>query len=358
MIKDLPALTAVRYVAALGVVLYHFGRQLDVPVWLGRAMANGFMGMPFFFILSGFVLVYSSQGRTVDLRDFLVRRLARIYPVYLFAWVLTAIAKLLSDMSGAHFAKIAVAFGSSSLLLVQAWIPGAAKHWNWPGWSLSCEVFFYVMFPLVYARLSQLSNRMLAALAVMLTVLSALKFYVVSVYAKTTLFRATLLHASLGEYLDQLPALAIVVFLLGATLGQLYLRGLRVPPGFALPAAAAIVGLFLSHEPLLGLPPSAWLPPLFCVLILALAEASYKPPALAMLLGHASYSIYILQFPLHDLLYPMGAAKPTIFGVVGFMVILTACSIATYLYIELPAARWIKQRRATRSALSPSVQSG
>jgi peptidoglycan/LPS O-acetylase OafA/YrhL len=344
-------------VAASGVVLYHYGRQLDVPAWLGRAMANGYLGMPFFFILSGFVLVYASQGRTLPMRDFLVRRFARIYPVYLFAWLLTGVAKLLTEMNGAHLAKVAVAFGGSSLLLVQAWIPGAAKHWNWPGWSLSCEVFFYLMFPFVYARLSQLSTRMLALLAAVLTALSAVKFYVVSIYAKTTVFKATLLHASLGEYLDQLPALAIVVFLLGATLGQLYVRGVRVPPGFALPTAAAICGLFVSDESVLGLPPSAWLPPLFCVMILALADLRYRPPAFATLLGHASYSIYILQFPLHDLLNPMGAANATVLGVAGFMVILTACSIASYLWIEQPAAKWIKQA-ATRSPLAPSVQPG
>ncbi|MBL8267818.1 acyltransferase family protein [Steroidobacter sp.] len=356
MIRDLSALTAMRYFAALGVVLYHYGRQLDVAPWLKHAIANGFMGMPFFFILSGFVLVYASQGRTIGVRDFLARRFARLYPVYAFAWALTGITKIAVATSGAQLAKTTVVFGGSSLLLVQAWIPGAAKHWNWPAWSLSCEVFFYAMFPFVYLSLSRLSTRMLAVLAGVLTALSALKFYVVAMYAKTTIFRGTLLHTSMGEYLDQLPVLAIIVFLLGATLGHLYVRGVRVPTSFALPTAVAIAALFVSNGTVLGLPPSAWLPPLFCVMILALADMTYELPPFALLLGNASYSMYILQFPLHDLLYPT-VAQPTILGLIGFMVLLTACSIATFLYIEQPAARWIK-RGVIRRPLQTSVQPG
>lgn len=351
MKTDLPALTAVRYLAAIGVVLHHYGQQIGAPTWLHNTFVNGYLGVPFFFMLSGFILVYSSHGRTMNTRDFLVRRVARIYPVYVFAWVLAGVAKIAADMDPVYVAKSGATLGGASLLLLQAWIPGVAKHWNWPGWSLSCEAFFYLMFPLVYAYLSRLSTRMLAILAAVLTALAAVKACLVQLYAKTTILKGSPLQTSLGEYLDQLPPLAIVVFLLGAVIGHLYVRGVRVHSGFAWPTSGAIAGFLMMDGAVLELPLAAWLTPMFGLLILALANMPYRLPAFTILLGQASYAMYIIQFPLHHLLYPTGPKAPTSLYLAGFIVFLTLCSIATYLYIERPMERWIK-RRAARSAMA------
>ena len=85
--RDLPALTIVRFFAALVVALSHyalFGLR-ESPVWLRNIVSSGYLGVPFFFILSGFVLVYASDGAPLDKWQFWVRRAARIYPIYLLA---------------------------------------------------------------------------------------------------------------------------------------------------------------------------------------------------------------------------------------------------------------------------------
>ncbi len=104
----------------------------------------GFMGVSFFFVLSGFVLVYTYAGRPLNLPKFLRARFARIYPAYAFSLIVTA-----------PFFFEAVKIKAASLALVstlvvtllQAWFPQAALAWNKVAWSLSTEAFFYLVFP-------------------------------------------------------------------------------------------------------------------------------------------------------------------------------------------------------------------
>ena len=93
----LPTLTMVRFIAAIGVVWFHYGRYVvnNSPIWLKNITASGYIGVTFFFILSGFILVYVYTGSDLtnrtDQRNFYIRRVARIYPVYVLAWCMFGI---------------------------------------------------------------------------------------------------------------------------------------------------------------------------------------------------------------------------------------------------------------------------
>src|ERR1700743_1356882 len=87
---NLKPLTSVRFFAALAVLLFHFGAgmiaRLGAPTPLRHLFANGYLGVTFFFVLSGFLLTYSYFDRLAsraELRDYAVSRVARLYPVYL-----------------------------------------------------------------------------------------------------------------------------------------------------------------------------------------------------------------------------------------------------------------------------------
>src|SRR5262252_4726703 len=87
----LPAVTSLRFFAAFHVALFHMKemRVLTHPEWLRAFAGIGYTGVSFFFVLSGFILVYTYWGRDISLGNFWQTRFARIYPAYLFSLVLT-----------------------------------------------------------------------------------------------------------------------------------------------------------------------------------------------------------------------------------------------------------------------------
>lgn len=148
-------LTSLRFFAALLVVLFHAegAWRAAMPGWAQNIVSGGYVGVPFFFVLSGFILGhnYLIENRLRGKREqFYVSRVARIYPVYLFSLLLACIG------AAFHSLPVGPAFGWPgttlfTVLLVQAWVPAAALWLNGPAWSLSVEAFFYAVFPFLPA---------------------------------------------------------------------------------------------------------------------------------------------------------------------------------------------------------------
>src|SRR5579864_4365882 len=87
------ALTTVRFFAAFHVLLFHtwaLNGLTRAPGWLQTFASAGFTGVTFFFVLSGFIFVYTYADKPINLKKFWRARLARIYPVYLLGLLLTA----------------------------------------------------------------------------------------------------------------------------------------------------------------------------------------------------------------------------------------------------------------------------
>ena len=89
----LHALTTLRFFAALHVVLFHM-RVIGIlpggPWWFHNFASIGFVGVNFFFVLSGFILVYTYDGPDLNVRKFWWARFARIYPAYILSLVVAA----------------------------------------------------------------------------------------------------------------------------------------------------------------------------------------------------------------------------------------------------------------------------
>ncbi|HVE66393.1 MAG TPA: acyltransferase, partial [Thermoanaerobaculia bacterium] len=150
----LPALTGLRFVAAMAVVLYHVPMKPFASETATRLTAYGYLGVSLFFVLSGFILTYTyidphTGALRGSVRDFWWARVARIYPVYLIALLLSLPIFLIFRVLVAAPAARPPALLSAALtpLLLQAWWPTTATQWNTPGWSLSVELFFYALFP-------------------------------------------------------------------------------------------------------------------------------------------------------------------------------------------------------------------
>jgi len=145
--KNYPALTGVRGVAIVIVLLYHLGinrllRHFDG--WL-----FGRMGVDIFFVLSGFLITTllireKIESGHIVLKQFYIRRALRIVPVaYLFLVVMLLVN---------HFFRFGIntkSFICGFLYLKNLPINGINDHWTTHLWSVSVEVQFYLLFPLL-----------------------------------------------------------------------------------------------------------------------------------------------------------------------------------------------------------------
>ena len=151
--RDFPALTGLRFFLALWVILHHLtgpGQKLEatallLPHGLFTLIRGGYQAVTTFFVLSGFVLTRSYAATVWTRRNTLryaLGRVARVYPVYLLSLAVVA-PFILADHTPGKPGYLVAHF-----LLVQAWLGAIPVNWNTPAWSLSCEMFFYALFPL------------------------------------------------------------------------------------------------------------------------------------------------------------------------------------------------------------------
>lgn len=174
------ALDALRFAAALLIVLYHYGSEAPIPLAeLHPVFGRGFLATDFFLILSGYVLgrAYGGQvlsGR-IGLFAFLKKRLSRIWPGQLMILAALATVVTLATLAGAterhpgNYTPMALLMQA---LLVQAWgVPGGGG-WNHQSWSLSALVVCYAAFPLAWRWISRMTSP-LALLALGLTAVMA-----------------------------------------------------------------------------------------------------------------------------------------------------------------------------------------
>lgn len=140
-----PVLDLLRVAAVGAVVLYHYGfwgpaahgvTQVAMP-YLAPVAQYGFLGVPVFFAISGFVIAYSAEGRTPV--GFAIARFSRIYPTFVICMTLTSVTTLL--LGAAHFdvtwRQWLANLGIAATLFGQPYMDDAY-------WSLVIEVMFYV----------------------------------------------------------------------------------------------------------------------------------------------------------------------------------------------------------------------
>ncbi len=147
MIKPL---TSIRMIFALFVFLSHLGfleNSNSYSKLFNNVFPEGFLGVSFFFILSGFILTYSYELRlrdkTVSIKNFYVARFARIYPMHFVTMIAALILSLAIGNNDNYLLQ--------NSLLIQSFYSNEDIFFslNAPSWSISDEMFFYLLFPIV-----------------------------------------------------------------------------------------------------------------------------------------------------------------------------------------------------------------
>ncbi len=365
----LASLTSLRFLAAFLIVLFHNGDSIAsrAPAWVGNMIEGGPVGVGLFFVLSGFILVYSyvdiDKGSRSQPRDFWAARFARLFPVYLFALVV-AFPSFLAYAASIGWRSVAV--GAQIVGMMQAWSPSTALAWNSPAWTLSVEAFFYVVFPVVAVGFARARSSKLLLLMALLWLVSLI---IPTVYTVTAPDGLDPLSTTLGAFWLNIvkfnPVVRLPEFLIGVAAGCLFLRE-RADDRMAARAvrrarllapvagAGLLIALALSSAVPVALFHNSLLTPLFAVLVYSLA---WQTGALArvlssrplVLLGEASYALYILHVPLWwwGLEFAEVAGLDGVEGSVAWFALYSLGAIATSLavlrFIERPARRWLRQ---------------
>ena len=168
--RHLAGIDGLRAVAALSVLIDHVGENTiegSSAGKLGQLAALGAQGLTLFFALSGFLLFLPfvsallSEKRIPSIGRYCRNRILRIYPAY---WVIFAIVFIAGELSvhGYHHGSSALyaRYGDigritdigvlvPNVLLLQTLVPGAVLTGIVPAWSLTTELTFYALLPLI-----------------------------------------------------------------------------------------------------------------------------------------------------------------------------------------------------------------
>jgi len=327
-----------RALAAVLVTICHAQAEVskigEIPsAWPPAVLANlaGF-AVQLFFVISGFIMVYSTEplfGTSNGSLVFLKHRLVRIVPLY---WIVTSVYLALTLLVPEFAKEYPVSFVVASYLFIPAARPdGVIEPIVGQGWSLNYEMFFYLIF-----AATVFSSRRVSVVMVTAVLLSLVAFGNVT--------------PSLPLVLSFLTSPILLYFVFGTWIGLAYREGVSLPPTYGLvliAIATILLGLGLSPfaQPLGAV--SSWFLPALIVAGVVLPRLSFNGPlwSLTIIIGTASYALFLFHaIPIRALFYlarwsnfDIGRA-PAVYVSAG-VALAILLAIAIYYCIERPIMR-------------------
>ncbi|MQA21222.1 acyltransferase family protein [Rugamonas rivuli] len=297
--KNLHWVQLLRGVAALLVVLTH-GRYalLGTPSWplADQLMTPGAMGVDLFFIISGFIMYYSTTGNpggAGEAARFLIKRFARVWPAYAVV-TLAAVYVLNGGTAYFHVAANRLAFWHTLAMLPAD--PHQAPYFGLTlavGWTLEFEMYFYLIFAasMLFKRLRWFVLASWVLLTVILLPLGHAGFDMSVVRD----------HGFTAGYMSIATNPFVLEFLAGVLIGWAHRQPwLRIPGRqlawhvLGLSVAFAVFAVYSRAVDGHGPTHYGW-PLALMVLAMALASKTVeiRAPALFIWLGSISYSLYL-----------------------------------------------------------------
>lgn len=357
------ALDGLRAVAALMVVFYHCGVQLQVPPFV----IPGYSGVHLFFVLSGYLISRPFLARLVDRqplpswRKYGARRFMRIYPTYFVALALFVAMRFAGHLHTPTLSDVLL-----HVLLVFNW--GDVAQFlaiNIAMWTLAIEAQFYVILPVAAA----LARKLAPTRGQLSALLVGLAFVLFGWVSRGLEYRSTLPGGVRFRipfsYLDLFAAGMLVAYL-EQTQAAFFRARARLRHCLVLSAVALLLG---ANYWLLAAGGSDWLSPptlalacfyptLICVafaliLLAVLTRARYRVRVLTsppiVFIGQISYSIYLFHvgvgyFLLTRLPPALGGwlgSHPPVYALVQLGPVLVVSYVA-YLVVERPSLRWVE----------------
>lgn len=351
---SLPQLNFSRFIAAVSVVLFHFARKTPPfdQGFLFDLFSEAGLAVGYFFLLSGFIMavVYLPrfEGGKFSGKNYWVARVARILPLYLFAFVLSLILTMwLRDQYPRGLSIILQALG------LHAWVPGYTLSINFPGWSISVEWLFYLLFPLLLPWMAKMKSWKMWLLTIGIWAVSA-TWHVLS-YKVLQGFDPQ----KTGDFILRWPPFHLNAFMVGLAGGIWFMRGGKdgawtkgpIPLIGAMVSFGLIVAMLTVPNPILpyatnGIPAFLYLAFILFMSVDRSPVSRFFSAKPFVYLGEISYGIYLLQAPVEVAMKPILAnMNIDIEGTNGFFIYLAVLLLFSSLIfhaLENPARTWIR----------------
>ncbi|MFF9017347.1 acyltransferase family protein [Streptomyces sp. NPDC014870] len=359
----LPSLTGLRFLAAALVFAFHSSlTNFPLSPFADEDVAGGYewlfskagwMGVSFFFILSGFVLTWSArEGDRVT--SFWRRRLMKIYPNHVVVWALAMVL-------------FAAAFTAPSawlpnLFLVHSWFPQHDTYIsvNLPSWSLCSELLFYLLFPFLLKLVRRIPARHLwawagATVAGMIGVQLVVRFLLPSAPQTPEGYPLSVVQ---WWFAYNFPPVRLFEFALGMITARAVLAGrwFRLPLGAAAALLALSYGAALAAPWLYGLYAVTAVPLALLIVSVARIDVAGRRTVLrsrvAIWLGEISFGFYVIHYVVMYAVRTMIMDEGRV-GTLAGIGVLTAMFAASvlggwllYVGVERPVMRrWGRTRR-------------
>ena len=270
----LEALQVLRALAAAAVMCFHGAGIFEERAggaWLGSFFQPGHHGVDLFFVLSGFIITFTASGVRGS-REFATKRFIRLVPVYWLVTAMLIVAYFLAptpDM--AHK-------GDGSVVLSSVLLWPAPRHIVGVAWTLVYELWFYLLFGLLFFRSRLLFYTALSGWFALACAAWMLRWRFES-YALVSF-----LDPIVGEFLLGCVAAALFARFSGRASGIALGVGAA---GLAVAYAAEVAGIVLWRVATFGLPSA--------LLIYGAANLPWRWPRALVYLGDASYSLYLIH---------------------------------------------------------------
>lgn len=345
------SLTSLRIFAALGVFVSHLGilAQSSIPQFnaVSKYFFNGYIGVTFFYILSGFIINYSfnrhMEERRFNSKDFIVYRFARLLPVHLAS--LLCVLYIFGYLANWDATNKGALFYNS--LLIQSFIPDASYYFsfNSVSWSISCEMFFYISFCL-FVKFSTKN------LAILFAIIQALNIYFL-VYPPAGISLHWLFYIN--------PIFRVAEFILGVIICRVFLSKAVTPKAGVCNAMEIGSILFLAitiyfatnyvnnmnfRYDLIYIP---------CMAFIVIAfsfnggiVSKFFANKYLILLGEASFSFYMFHWMIvSKMIEIMQPDKNNVLSVLEYicacLLLSIVVSILSFKLLEMPANRMIRK---------------
>jgi peptidoglycan/LPS O-acetylase OafA/YrhL len=339
----LDQLTGLRYFAALLVFLSHSTWE-GSSLHLANIYESGYVGVSFFFLLSGFVISYSYKEKILDhslgFVKYALMRLARLYPLYL----LTTLPFVLYSLYKFDFSLLKLLL---NFLYLQSWVPSSTYYFsfNAPSWSLSNEMFFYIcFFPLVFVK----TRNLLKIFLILLLTIVLCAFFVDFCCSEQKFFgRNTFAHWLFYIF----PAFRLLEFVVGMLLFKLWESHFRIPSWMILPSYVLLIAsMYFANEVPESFRMSLFFLPFIVLFFYShLADSGliirFFSTKIMVLLGNASFAFYLIHQELivifKRILVKFDLSNFSFF-VFSFFAI-SLLSIVTYVLYELKVESYLKR---------------